>query len=90
MTIEDAIRRAKILGQARIQREKSGEDAYVRPSDSRPVAEERRSAPRAVTPAMHFEPLKSVEISAEACAQHRILLLESQQLTKKAKRKKPL
>jgi len=78
MTIEDAIRRAKILGQARLQGDKSGDARTGRSSEPRPVAEERYSAPRAIAPAMHFEPLKTVEISAEACAQHRVLLLESQ------------
>ncbi len=78
MTIEDAIRRAKILGQARLQRDKSGDDHFVRPSESRTAPEERRGAPRPIAPAIHFEPLQSVEISAEACAQYRVLLLESQ------------
>lgn len=78
MTIEDAIRRAKILGQARLQREKPGDVHPSRPTEPRPVAAERYAAPRPVAPAMHFEPLKMVEISAEACAQNRVLLLESQ------------
>jgi capsular exopolysaccharide synthesis family protein len=78
MTIEDAIRRAKILGQSRMQREKSGDAHPGRSPEPRPVADERYSAPRPVAPAMHFEPLKSVEISADACAQYRVLLIDTQ------------
>jgi protein-tyrosine kinase len=77
MTIEDAIRRAKILGQARLQREK----AEVRPNqepEPRHVAEERRIAARPVGPAINLDPLKTVEISADTCAQYRVLLLETQ------------
>jgi Mrp family chromosome partitioning ATPase len=78
MTIEDAIRRAKILGQARLQHEKSSDDRADRSSELRPVGEERYSAPRPIAPAMHFEPLNSVAISPETCAQYRILLVDNQ------------
>jgi Mrp family chromosome partitioning ATPase len=78
MTIEDAIRRAKILGQARLQREQVSNVHAARPSEARDVAEERYSPARASSMALNFEPLKTVEISAETCAQYRVLLLESQ------------
>ncbi len=76
MTIEDAIRRAKILGQARLQ-----QDAGRRTATEPRVAAGRGSAhPRAhrASPAMRFDPLQKVEISAEACEQNRVLLSDSQ------------
>lgn len=78
MTIEDAIRRAKILGQARLRREESADVHSSRSSEPRQVADEGRVSPRPPGPALNFEPLKSVEISAETCAQHRVLVNESQ------------
>jgi protein-tyrosine kinase len=69
MTIEDAIRRAKILGQARLQRQETDE---VRQPPERSVARPPRE------PGLRFEPLPKVEISAIACEQHRVLLSESQ------------
>jgi capsular exopolysaccharide synthesis family protein len=69
MTIEDAIRRAKILGQARLQRQ-DVED--VRPQND-------KVAPRAPRePGIKFEPLRKVEISATACELNRILISDSQ------------
>jgi len=71
MTIEDAIRRAKILGQARLQRQ----DDEVTPRR----APEKGAVPRpAREPGMHFEPLRVVEISSFACQQHRVLISDSQ------------
>lgn len=78
MTIEDAIRRAKILGQARLQRENAVEAPSGRTPEPRYVADEKRVSQRTVGPAINMEPLKSVEISADTCAQYRVLLLESQ------------
>jgi len=69
MTIEDAIRRAKILGQARLQRQ---DGDLGRQSAERPVTR----APRDT--GMHFEALKMVEISATACEQNRVLVSDSQ------------
>ncbi len=69
MTIEDAIRRAKILGQARLQREQ--------PEQPQPRAERNTvRAPR--EPGIRFDALSKVEISATACEQNRVLLLDSQ------------
>jgi protein-tyrosine kinase len=78
MTIEDAIRRAKLLGQARLQRQQTVEELPTRPVEPRYAVEERRTAQRISTPAVNLEPLRSAEISAAACAQYRVLLLESQ------------
>jgi capsular exopolysaccharide synthesis family protein len=58
MTIEDAIRRAKILGQSRLQRQDAESPA--------PAVD--RNPPRAPRePGLRFEPLRKVEISATAC-----------------------
>jgi Mrp family chromosome partitioning ATPase len=78
MTIEDAIRRAKILGQARLQREQTASTQPGFPVEPRNGAEERRPVTRAAGPAINLEPLRTVEISAETCAQNHILLLETQ------------
>ena len=68
MTIEDAIRRAKILGQSRLQRQE--------PEAAPPQHE--RSAPRpARETGLRFEPLQKVEISATACELNNILLTDS-------------
>lgn len=70
MTIEDAIRRAKILGQSRLQRQ----EAEAAP----PAAVVDRVAPRPVRePGLRFEPLQKVEISATACELNNILLTDS-------------
>jgi capsular exopolysaccharide synthesis family protein len=70
MTIEDAIRRAKILGQSRLQRQ----EAEAAP----PAAAVDRVAPRPVRePGLRFEPLHKVEISATACELNNILLTDS-------------
>lgn len=68
MTIEEAIQRAKRLGQARLKQQEPPSFAPVTDRATRPSA-----------PAVALEPLGSVEISTEACEQHRILLTESQQ-----------
>lgn len=71
MTIEDAIRRAKILGQARLQRQ----EVEVPPRR----APDKGAAPRPVhEPGLRFEPLRKVEISSFACEQHRVLVSDSQ------------
>jgi len=72
MTIEDAIRRAKILGQARLQKQQA-EEAVRQPTTERPTV-----ARPAREPGMRFEPLKKVEISATACEQNRVLLSDTQ------------
>lgn len=69
MTIEDAIRRAKILGRERLQRQETVE-ANAR--------QERPAARPHAEPVMRFEPLGKVDISASACEQNRVLLLDSQ------------
>jgi capsular exopolysaccharide synthesis family protein len=69
MTIEDAIRRAKILGQSRLQRQEA---------EAAPAPAPDRVAPRPVRePGLRFDPLKKVEISATACELNNILLTDS-------------
>jgi len=78
MTIEDAIKRAKILGQARLQQEAAGGLAQ-QPSDAQRYAEAGRSSARpVVAPAVRLEPLKYVDISTVACEQNKVLVLDSQ------------
>jgi capsular exopolysaccharide synthesis family protein len=69
MTIEDAIRRAKILGQERMQRHVP-EEARSRPDRTLPRPPQE--------PGFRFDPLARTEISATACEQNRVLLLDSQ------------
>jgi len=77
MTIEEAIQRAKRMGQARLQRP---EAAVHSPASegSRPQESGRASA-RPAAPSIPLEPLGTVEISTVACQQNRVLLTESQQ-----------
>jgi capsular exopolysaccharide synthesis family protein len=77
MTIEDAIRRAKILGQARLhQQGQPGEARH--PEAHRYVDAGRDSTRTDAMPSVHFEPLQTVEISSDACEANRVLVLESQ------------
>jgi Mrp family chromosome partitioning ATPase len=79
MTIEDAIRRAKALGQARVKREVAGNLAHAKPE--RP-ARDRHSGhdyPAAFAPPASLAPLPTAEISAVACERHRVLLSDRQQ-----------
>ena len=69
MTIEDAIRRAKILGQARLQKQEPDE---VRQATERSAARSTRE------PGLQFEPLPTAEISATACELNRIMISDSQ------------
>lgn len=79
MTIEDAIRRAKLIGQARLQQQTSTIEARQLSGESHRNAEGSRDSARPVAaPAHWLEPLTTVQISAEACEQNRILFLESQ------------
>jgi len=73
MTIEDAIRRAKILGQARLQRQEAKDVGHPQTTE-RPTAVARPAR----EPGLRFEPLKKVEISATACEQNRVLLSDTQ------------
>ena len=79
MTIEDAIRRAKMLGQARLQRESVSD--VGRPMEA---ARQRSGTDKGATPTLHhapavkLEPLKTVEISPVACEQNHVLVLDSQ------------
>lgn len=79
MTIEDAIRRAKLLGQARLQQHEGEEDGFTRPGRAAKGTEAHRVASRPVAPAIPLEPLPRTEISPVACEQHRILVTEEQQ-----------
>jgi capsular exopolysaccharide synthesis family protein len=77
MTIEEAIQRAKRLGQARLQRQEN--TAFANDSDRARNQEGGRSTPKVVAPAIPMEPLRTVEISAVACEENRVLLTESLQ-----------
>ena len=77
MTIEEAIQRAKRLGQARLQRPES--TAASPAADGSRSQEPGRSPARPVPPAIPLEPLRTVEISTVACEQNRVLLTESLQ-----------
>ena len=79
MTIEDAIRRAKLLGQARQQQQASTSEARQQSGEPQGYAEASRDSARVTAaPALRLEPLKTVEISADACEQNRILFLDTQ------------
>lgn len=79
MTIEDAIRRAKLLGQARLQQQDLEEESSARVGRSARATETNRTTTRSAGPAIPLEPLPSIEISASTCEQNRILIAESQQ-----------
>ncbi len=79
MTIEDAIRRAKLLGQARQQRHEGEAEDLVRPGYSAKGSEASRTAARPSGAAIPVEPLPTIEISAIACEQNRILVAEDLQ-----------
>lgn len=79
MTIEDAIRRAKLMGQARLKRNDVEDDLLARSDRPAGGSDASRAAVRAAVPAVPLEPLPVVEISEAACQQNRILLTESQQ-----------
>lgn len=78
MTIEDAIRRAKLLGQARLERQEPTEATRLHSTESRQHAESSRHSAKASGPMVRLEPLSSAAISPEACEQFRVLLTESQ------------
>jgi len=79
MTIEDAINRAKLLGQARLQRQKLADEARQQSTELRMPAQTDYGAARPRRdPAIRMEPLRTVEISAAACERYRVLLSESQ------------
>ena len=78
MTIEDAIKRAKLLGQARLQRESSADFGTQRGQQLASSPEVGRSAYVPADLPLHLEPLKSVEVSQVACEANRVLLAESQ------------
>jgi capsular exopolysaccharide synthesis family protein len=79
MTIEDAINRAKLLGQGRLQKLKIADEARRQLTEPKvPMQPDHGSARQGSEPAVQFEPLRAVAISAAACEQHRVLLSESQ------------
>lgn len=79
MTIEDAIRRAKIIGQARLQQQGTSGEVRQQSGDVQRYADGSRDAARTdAMPSMRFDPLPTVEISADACEQNRVLVMESQ------------
>lgn len=70
MTIEDAIRRAKILGRARLQGQET--------EPGRQQAVEGKGARTPRETGIHFDPLQMAEISATACEQNRVLISNGQ------------
>ena len=78
MTIEDAIRRAKLLGQARLDRQEPTTAGRPQSADSRKQPESGRSNARPSGPMVRLEPLSTTDISPEACEQFRVLLTDSQ------------
>jgi capsular exopolysaccharide synthesis family protein len=76
MTIEDAIKRAKLLGQARLQRESSPDIGSHRGGASHEAA--RPAQLPVMEPAVPLEPLKTVDVSLAACEANRILVTEAQ------------
>jgi capsular exopolysaccharide synthesis family protein len=79
MTIEDAIRRAKLMGQARLKRNDVEDDVLARSDRSAGGTDAGRASVRAAAPAVPLESLPTIEISEAACEQSRVLLTESQQ-----------
>jgi capsular exopolysaccharide synthesis family protein len=79
MTIEDAINRAKRLGQARLQKHKMADEARRESTEPKmPAPSGPSSAWSSNGPAVQHEPLRTVEISAAACEQNRVLFSENQ------------
>jgi len=79
MTIEDAINRAKQLGQARLQKHKMADEARRESTELKMSPQpDRDSAWSGSERAAKLEPLRTAEISAAACEQNRVLLSESQ------------
>ena len=79
MTIEDAINRAKLLGQARLREHKMANEARRQISEPKMPAQPGHGSARSSSdPAVQFEPLRTVEISAAACEENRVLISESQ------------
>jgi protein-tyrosine kinase len=77
MTIEEAIQRAKRLGQARMQRQEA--TAHPQPEVATHSPDAGRASSRPAVSAAPSEPLSTVEISNVACQQNRVLLTESLQ-----------
>lgn len=79
MTIKDALDRAKLLKRARLQEQQAEQEALMPVAadvgrvETRPVAAEALAPPPAAP-----EPLRTVEISADACSRHRVLLTDAQ------------
>ena len=78
MTIEDAIRRAKLLGQARLEKQELPEAARLHSTESKRHAESSRYSAKSSGPMVRLEPLGTAAISAEACEQFRVLLTDNQ------------
>jgi len=76
MTIEEAIQRAKRMGQARLQKQEH--TAYSPAADGSRSQESGRSSARPVGPPIRLEPLQTAEISLAACERFRVLLTDSQ------------
>jgi capsular exopolysaccharide synthesis family protein len=78
MTIADAIRRAKQLGQARLQNEAAAESPRHRSEPPPQADSDRGSAWAMPEPAIALAPLAQVMISDAACEKNQILVSEKQ------------
>jgi len=79
MTIIEAINRAKLVHQARLQEQKLADAAQQESAEPEsPAQPDRRAASPSSEPAVPLMPLRTVEISEVACEQNRVLLSDSQ------------
>jgi Mrp family chromosome partitioning ATPase len=78
MTIADAIRRAKALGQARAKRE-AGDEGRVKPDRRASGSNFSHDFPAPAAPPGSVAALPMVEISTAACERHRVLVSDLQQ-----------
>jgi len=79
MTIKDALDRAKLLKKARLQEQQTDHETHT-PVPAAGIPEVPRPGPAEAVrpPPVRLEPLRTVEISADACARHRVLLSDEQ------------
>ena len=76
MSIMEALERAKRLRKEAQRQEQDGREAVTAPVPG--VSAEPAAAPAVRKPARQYEPLRVVDISADACDQNRILLTDAQ------------
>jgi Mrp family chromosome partitioning ATPase len=79
MTIKDAIDRAKLLKRARLQEQQADHEPWTPAASTGIPAEPRPGRAEIIhPPPVPLQPLRIVEISADACARHRVLLTDAQ------------